>query len=255
MSRRSWTVAVVVLAVLAHVGIAQADDGPPEVIRFFRLSLTAGGDTEVVLIKATGFNGGPGAVANGVDGEARSPSGEILGNVSGIVVLVDGHAHLALSVPSATGRYRVVSVSFDAVTSEGTFEETQPDGQLLSGTATVQPVTAADFYAGRYNGMEIKEFDTCGGLQESFPVTWEFESPGTIRVIEQITRTYTATFFPDGTFSGTGSGEIPGIGPFNGSVSGQVDEKKIGTETLNFLPGSLCPGGTTVYGYIGGRYH
>jgi hypothetical protein len=111
-------------------------------------------------------------------------------------------------------------------------------------------------YYGDFNILANKTMDTGCNFNQSFTGQINLSgnndgSAATFRMIERLIRTYNGAMRADGTFSGTGSGNLDGFG-YTGQINGQVTNNNVvGGEIMTFNSG--CPGAQVYYAFSGTR--
>jgi len=111
---------------------------------------------------------------------------------------------------------------------------------------------------GTFNISATKTTDTGCNFNQTF--TGQFQvaankdgSSATYKLIERLTRAYSGTVSSNGTYAGTGTGNLDGF-IYNGTIAGQISStgsSVTGTETLNFTAG--CPGKMVIYQFTGNK--
>jgi hypothetical protein len=125
----------------------------------------------------------------------------------------------------------------------------------LPQTVVPAPGTASGLF-GSFNITATKSSDTGCNFSNSFTGQLQLSgntdgSSATARMIERLTRAYAGAMQSNGSYSGTGTGNLDGF-IYSGSMTAQVTGNLIqGTETLNFTAG--CPGRQVLYAFTGNR--
>jgi len=170
---------------------------------------------------------------------------------------VTTHAAGGAAAPTTTTTTQVAIIGGGAAAGVYALTATSKADPTVSGksTATVTGVDLTALY-GTFNITATKSSDTGCNFAPSFTGQLQLSAnkdgtAATYKMIERLTRIYAGTVATNGTFTGTGTGDLSGF-TYNGSISGQISTggtSLTGSETLNFTAG--CPGRTVIYQFTG----